>query len=120
MALQLISLADFYHPQADTIIPTNGSVHYYESVMALDKNVQDYYRLFLAPGLSHCFGGYGAYPDGTFDAMRKWVEEGVAPDTLNATTVTEPIFTRPLCPYPQQQYYNGTGDSSTGEGFYCA
>ena len=114
------SSADASDSKADVVVPTNGSIDYFESAMAVDENVQDYYRLFLAPGLSHCIGGYGAYPDGTFDAMRKWVEEGVAPDTLNATTISEPLFSRVLCPYPQKQYYDGTGNSTLGEGFYCA
>lgn len=88
--------------------------------METDPTVQSYYRLFLAPGISHCFGGPGAFPDTTFDAVRAWVEDGVVPDTLAATSVgTTPILKRPLCPYPQRQYHDGTGDSTTEEGFYC-
>lgn len=106
--------------QSDSIIPTRGSEHYYDTVMAMDPAAHDFYRLFLAPGLEHCFSGLGAYPDTTFDAMRRWVETGVAPDTLAATSVgTTPIIHRPPCPYPKQQYYNGTGSSTSGEGFYC-
>lgn len=90
----------------------------------MDNSVLDYYRLFLAPGLDHCFGGPGAYPAGTFDAMRNWVENGAAPETLIATSLPDAegnTITRPLCPYPKKQYYNRTSsDSSTGEGFYCA
>lgn len=94
---------------------------YFDKVMALDPTAQDYYRMFLAPGLSHCFGGSGAFPDTTFDAMREWVENGVAPDTLTATSVgTTPIITRPLCPYPSKQKYDGVGNATIGEGFYCA
>lgn len=76
--------------------------------------------MFLAPGLNHCLGGSGAYPDGTFDQMRKWREEGIAPETLNATTVgAVTTINRPLCPYPKLQYFNGMGDGTTPDGFYC-
>lgn len=82
--------------------------------------MHDFYRLFLSPGLAHCFGGSGAYPGGTFDAMRKWVEEAVAPETLNATSWgTTPVIRRPLCPYPKKQYHDGAGNATLGEGFYC-
>lgn len=88
--------------------------------MEKDPSVHDYYRFFSAPGVEHCFGGSGAFPDTTFDAMREWVENGVAPDILEGTSVgTTPIIKRNLCPYPQQQYYDGTGNQTTAEAFYC-
>lgn len=88
--------------------------------MSLDSSIHDYYRFFLAPGLEHCFGGPGPYPDTTSEVLRVWVEDGVAPDVLPATSVgTTPIIQRNLCMYPQQQYYNGTGNSSSINDFYC-
>lgn len=76
--------------------------------------------MFTAPGLGHCFGGSGAYPDGTFDTMRKWVEQGTTPDTMLATSVdTDVILKRTICPYPKKQYHNGHGNATAGEGFYC-
>ncbi|GKT42802.1 putative feruloyl esterase [Colletotrichum spaethianum] len=50
-------------------------------------HADDFSRFFLAPSVNHCFGGNGAYPASTFDAMREWVENGMAPDTLMASTV---------------------------------
>lgn len=86
----------------------------------MDENADDFYRLFLAPGINHCFGGNGAYPAGTFDAMREWVENGIAPDTLAATAVdSSPSFERILCPYPKKQVYDGVGNATAGEGFAC-
>ncbi|KAH8897580.1 feruloyl esterase-like protein B precursor [Thozetella sp. PMI_491] len=109
-----------YHGTSDNVIPLKGSTSYYDKVMALDPNSQDFYRMFLAPGIGHCFGGSGAFPDTTFDAMRQWVEEGTAPDTLMATSVsTSPIIKRPLCPYPKKQMYDGVGNVTAGEGFFC-
>ena len=84
--------------------------------------MQDYYRLFFAPGVEHCVGGPGAYPDTTFEAVVNWVENGVAPDTLNATSLPDSkgkTFNRPLCAYPKKQYYKGSGDTSLAENFFC-
>lgn len=76
--------------------------------------------MFMAPGLAHCFGGSGAYPAGTFDAMRTWVENGTAPETLSATSVgVSPALERTLCPYPLKQTYDGVGNATIGEGFSC-
>lgn len=85
------------------------------------KYICIYFRLFLAPGINHCFGGNGACPDGTFDAMGEWVETGVVPDTLAASTVgTSQRFMRPLCPYPKQQVYNAVNNATAGQGFSYA
>ncbi|KAF3012674.1 hypothetical protein E8E14_011674 [Neopestalotiopsis sp. 37M] len=108
-----------YHGLADNIIAPGGSKLYYDNVLEQDPDAHDFYRLFFAPGVSHCTGGAGAYPYSTFDAMREWVETGVAPDILNATSTVAPIISRPLCPYPKEQKYDGVGNSTVGEGFYC-
>ena len=95
--------------QADSVVPPLGSKHYYDAVTAGDSTVHDYYRLFFAPGLGHCSGGPGPYPNATFESLRVWVEDGVAPETIEATTVgVTPAITRELCPYPKQQVYNGS------------
>ncbi|CCF33605.1 tannase [Colletotrichum higginsianum] len=107
-----------YHGTADELIPFRGSVDYYQRVTKLDPNVHDFYRLFLAPGLYHCIGGPGPYPDTTFDSLVQWVENGVAPDSLLATSVgTDPIIQRPLCPYPQKQKFLKTLNGT--ENFIC-
>ncbi|KAL5313937.1 hypothetical protein ACEPPN_018361 [Leptodophora sp. 'Broadleaf-Isolate-01'] len=113
-----------YHGTSDSIIPHEGSSHYYDAVTALDSDVHDFYRLFMAPGLTHCFGGVGAYPDGTFDAMRRWVEDNVVPEILNATSIvtsaaSPQVIERILCPYPQKQVYDGTGDGISAVGYSC-
>lgn len=65
-------------------------------------------------------------------ALERWVEEGVAPDMLIATTdqpltthaaenPTQPAaFTRPLCPYPEEANYKGAGDPTNAANFVCA
>lgn len=111
-----------YHGLADPAIPPGGSKNYYDHVLKKDGNAHDFYRLFFAPGLSHCWGGPGPYPETTFDALRKWVKDGVAPEVLDATSIPDSegkVLKRPLCPYPKQQYYDGRGNSSWTDSFYC-
>ncbi|KAL7624784.1 hypothetical protein AAE478_006356 [Parahypoxylon ruwenzoriense] len=62
------------HGEADSSIPAGSSVHYYESVRKMTYGglsynegvsaVDEFYRLYLVPVI-------------------EWVENGVAPDTLN-------------------------------------
>ncbi|THV44217.1 hypothetical protein BGAL_0699g00020 [Botrytis galanthina] len=108
-----------YHGLADGIIPTNSTTSYYDSVTALDPNVHDFYRLFMAPGIAHCFGGPGAFPAGTFDTMRAWVENGTVPDTMNATFPSNTAIKRTICLYPLKQTYDGVGNATANEGFSC-
>ncbi|TGO45435.1 hypothetical protein BOTNAR_0668g00010 [Botryotinia narcissicola] len=108
-----------YHGLADGIIPPNSTTSYYDSVTALDPNVHDFYRVFMAPGIAHCFGGSGAFPADTFDAMRAWVENGTVPDTMNATFASNTAIKRTICPYPLKQTYDGVGNATANEGFSC-
>ncbi|KAK6614730.1 hypothetical protein H4I96_01051 [Botrytis cinerea] len=108
-----------YHGLADGIITPNSTMSYYDSVTALDPTVHDYYRLFMSPGLGHCFGGSGAYPSDTFDTMRAWVENGTIPDTMNATFPSNTAVKRTLCPYPLKQTHDGVGNATANEGFSC-
>ncbi|MBR0727088.1 tannase/feruloyl esterase family alpha/beta hydrolase [Bradyrhizobium manausense] len=98
---------------------------------------QDFYRLYLVPGMGHCFGGEGPNYFGSFDgglpggnpgsdiiaALEYWVEKGspphaiVASGTNNAFSPSKP-FTRPLCPYPQIAVYTGV-DTNDAASFEC-
>ena len=63
-------------------------------------------------------------------ALEHWVEVGIAPDYLIATTGPQPIhnaenptnpasFTRKLCPYPQVAEYDRSGDPNSASSFVC-
>ncbi|KAF4462892.1 tannase precursor [Fusarium albosuccineum] len=112
-----------WHGTADQLIPFNGSVDYYERVLAGDPKATDYYRFFEAPGVEHCSGGKGWYPGSAFDALVKWVEGGVAPETLYAKSIDtdgSAAKTRDarLCLYPKQLTYVD-GDPSLASSFTC-
>ncbi|KAK5690424.1 hypothetical protein LTR97_012292 [Elasticomyces elasticus] len=116
-----------WHGLADQLIPVNGTSSYYEKVLALDAEARSYYRYFEAPGVQHCFGGIGAAPTAALDQIIKWVEQGIAPETLTAATMPVPgppdaapvVKHRPLCPYPLVSAYVG-GDLSESSSFECA
>ncbi|KAF7536056.1 hypothetical protein G7Z17_g13095 [Cylindrodendrum hubeiense] len=110
-----------WHGMADQAIPVNGSVDYYERVLAGDPNAQDYYRFFLAPGASHCVT-CGLVPPTMklMDIMVNWVEKGIAPDTLPVIGDNKygARLERNICMYPRVQHYIG-GDVAKESSFTC-
>jgi feruloyl esterase len=143
-----------YHGWADPIINPQDMVNYYNRVLALEaknparalKRTQEFFRLFLVPGMGHCSRGAGpnafgnlfsasivAPPPLASDAehdvllaLVAWVENGVAPSRITATKYVSDTaslgvqMTRPLCPYPLIPKYSGTGDPNAAEAFVCA
>jgi feruloyl esterase len=114
-----------YHGWSDPSISPLNSINYYNSVrdfMGGTANVQDSYRLFMAPGMDHCGGGDGP---NTFDSIRtieEWVETGKAPDQIVASRIRDGKTerTRPLCSYPQVARYRGTGSTDNAANFSCS
>ncbi|KAJ8116152.1 hypothetical protein OPT61_g2348 [Boeremia exigua] len=106
-----------WHGLADELIPYAGSRICYDAVAQKDPKVHDYYRLFEAPGVQHCLGGNGGLPTGAFHALRAWVENGTAPDTLIGTNPQNQ--TNLLCPYPRKAIFKGTGTNFSAEDFDC-
>ncbi|BAU88379.1 tannase [Streptomyces laurentii] len=110
-----------WHGQQDQLIPTQGTVTYRQQVertLGGAARVDDFYRVFLAPGAAHC-----ALTGQTDDlgALRAWVEEGKAPETLTATLTdsTGKQVTRDLCAYPKESRYRGHGDPAAADSFRC-
>jgi feruloyl esterase len=100
------------------------------------RGVQKFYRLFHAPGVSHCglgilsHGSLGPWPQGgaDFNAVINWVEKGVAPSqVIGSGNTAVPFYvpgsattlTRPLCPYPQTAVYNGSGSVTDAANWHC-
>ncbi len=122
-----------YHGWDDGAIAAPNTIHYYEAVRKklgaaqTGKSV----RLFMVPGMEHCFNGNGASnfgqlgagggdPDHDIDAaLVKWVEAGRAPERIIATKPGS-SWTHPLCAYPATAHYNGTGDTASAASYTCA
>jgi feruloyl esterase len=136
-----------YHGWGDAAIAPMVSIEYYEAVKAFlarfpdargdaARSVQDFYRLYMVPGMGHCVGGIGPNEFGNgfstssepsqniFAALERWVEKGIAPEELigKGQSITDPgkTLTRPLCLYPQVARYRGSGDPNEASSFVCA
>lgn len=109
---------------ADQYINPLGTLRYRES---LEKKfggadaVDEFQRLFFAPGVGHCAGGIGPIPDDAFGALVSWVEEGKAPDVLPASVTNEEgvEITRNLCRFPNKLVYQ-KGDMNKASSFVCS
>ena len=73
-------------------------------------------------GMGHCGGGEGPNHFDALAALERWVEQGKAPDSIEAAQAANGHVdrTRPLCPYPQVAKYKGTGSIDDAQSFICA
>ncbi len=104
-----------YSGSADPCVPFPDAMKYYERVLDTlggYEKVSDSFRYFLMPGKDHGEGGLGTNKlwsseqrEGLTEAIRRWVEKGLAPDTLIAERMVdgESKFTRTLYPYGSEQ-----------------
>ena len=102
------------------------SADYYEmaeKIVGGRASTQEFYRLFMIPGRSHCSGGVGAASGDFLSYLEAWVEQGQTPDMIvgyhaegmtsteaNSSVPDRYEFTRPHYPYPLQARYRGSGD----------
>jgi len=110
-----------WHGWSDQLIYPEGTIDYYNRVQKQMGTTSQFARLFLAPGVGHCGGGPGPQPDGQFEAVVRWVEQGTAPDTLNAVLRDRNgvVRSRPLCQFPMVATYKGTGSTDDAANFTC-
>ena len=115
-----------YHGYADPLITPYGTIAYYDDVvdrMGGRERTQDFARLFMLPGMSHCGGGPGPSVVDFLTPLENWVEDGIAPDEVIASrfaadgTVDR---TRPIFPYPLVARYDGTGSTDDAANFTAA
>jgi hypothetical protein len=76
-------------------------------------------RLFLAPGMTHCGGGKSLDEFDPLQSVVDWVEHDKAPDQMIATGKAFPGRSRPLCAYPTQSRYRGSGSTDDAANFEC-
>lgn len=136
-----------FHGWADAAIPPLNTVKYYESVVARmgARKSASAVRLFMVPGLQHCFPGVGPWsfgglsaaaqpPDPSVDlsaALERWVEKGVAPQSVRAIE-PEDLFaglfdarkggatsSGLLCAWPKHAKWEGSGDAKDAANYVC-
>jgi hypothetical protein len=129
-----------FHGWNDPAIASRNTVNYYNSVKAAigAEKLAESVRLYMVPGMQHCIGGPGATVFGQWDldssrdaehnlymTLIDWREKGHVPGAVIATKFTEDNpakgvqMTRPLCPYPQEAVYSGSGDTNSAASFAC-
>ena len=111
-----------YSGWSDAAITGLSVVGYYENVLAHDKTASNDARLFMMPGVEHCFGGPGPSWVNFLTEIDKWFETGKAPEQVTALWLNEkrqPAGSRPLCAYPKVAKYDGKGDPRNSSSFSC-
>jgi len=120
-----------WHGLADELITPQGTVNYYNSIVANMgglSDVQSFYQLYLVPGAGH------GDPNGTsnptaeipfftptqfYDALTAWVEKGTRPDALTLQVPGAAAKTRPICVYPKKITYT-SGDAGLAASYTCS
>jgi feruloyl esterase len=112
-----------YHGWSDPGVSPKMSINYQEAAMKAmgEKETADFYRLFMVPGMGHCQGGPGCGNVDWLAPVVNWVEKGTAPSVLIGAHVEggKTTRTRPICAYPNQAHYKGTGSIDAAENFTC-
>ncbi|KAK7063621.1 carboxylic ester hydrolase [Favolaschia claudopus] len=132
-----------YHGQVDQLISSLNSNRYYELVSETMKMspaaLDEFYRFFRISGMQHCAGGPGATFIGNMEsavasldpnqnvltAMVRWVEQGVAPDTIlgtafvNQTKALGVNFQRAHCRFPFHNVFAGRGSVKDAANWKC-
>lgn len=108
-----------YHGLSDQGLSPLDTAAWYERLRAANGgHIEDWARLFMVPGMTHCGGGPSTDQFDMLTAVESWVEQGRAPDRIIARGKSFPGVTRPLCPYPTIARYAG-GDPKSERNFSC-
>ena len=112
-----------WHGWSDSALTTFDTIEYYDAVEERDPALRDFFRMFLMPGVGHCFGGPGPDTVDWITAIEQWVENDQSPEQLLASKYDDDgnlLMERPLCTYPQIAHYDDTGDPDIAKSFACA
>jgi hypothetical protein len=122
------------HGWNDGLIPATNTLAFHHGLYnaLTPAQAQSQLRLFMAPGMDHCSGGEGPSEFDTLGAIDAWASTGNAPQTLIANRPVQSAglpgeppapprtpMQRPLCPYPAQAFYKGSGDTALASSFEC-
>ena len=121
-----------WHGLADELIFPQGTVNYYHRVanqMGGMAGTQDFFRLYMVPGLGHGTPNGTSNPNAIvpnftptqmYDLLTAWVEHGTVPDRvdLQASAGGE-TRSMPVCVYPKAITFV-SGDPKRAESYTCA
>lgn len=108
---------------SNALVPAGAVLDYYlrvEATLGREDTARGV-RLYMVPGMSECNGGPGTDTFDLLGAVRRWVEQGEAPQEIPASRVEHGrvVRTRPLCPYPLAAAYRGSGSTDDARSFVC-
>lgn len=111
------------HGLSDPVFSSSDIMAWYERLGAdtdggLRDKQQQWTRLFMVPGMTHCGGGPALDDFDPLAAVENWVEQGQAPASLPAKGKSFPGKEMPLCPYPKFARYLG-GDANSLKSYSC-
>jgi feruloyl esterase len=123
-----------YHGVSDAVFSELDTRAWVDRVSSNVPNSGNVVRHFSVPGMSHCSAGPAADQFDALTPLVKWVEQGVAPESIvasvrgagNAGGVNAELpkewssnRTRPLCAYPKVATYKGNGSLEDAANFSC-
>ena len=129
-----------YDSVNDGIFSGVDLVSYYGELNDTMRHVKDFARLFMIPNMAHCGGGPATsnFNANLLAAITNWVESGTPPEKIIASNgnASSPFPSgapfdprvaqnfpaggaRPICAFPKQTRYKGTGSTGDPTNFVC-
>jgi hypothetical protein len=125
-----------YHGTADPVFSSDDTARWYRRIeRPPGSRTKAFARYFEVPGMNHCRGGPATDQFDMITPLVEWVENGLAPERITASTrgsgnpgganpelpTAWPAHrSRPLCPYPEIARYDGQGDANSAANFNCS
>lgn len=106
-----------FHGWSDVALSAHMSTDYVERVYAHDATARDDVKLFLMPGVLHCFNGEGPSIVDWVETLEDWHNSGNAPAELIAT-YPDKSGARRLCAWPAAARFT-SGNPDTAEAYVC-
>ncbi len=123
-----------YQGGADPVFSIDDTITWYKALTAANGgDATNFVRFYDVPGMNHCNGGPSTDQFDMLAPLVKWVEGGVAPETIMSTARGPgsnvvntdlpanwaPNRTHPLCVFPKVAHYNGSGSMDDGSNYTC-
>jgi hypothetical protein len=132
-----------WHGWADAAIPPEATLKFDQNIRrSSGSRAKDSVRLFMVPGVQHCFGGTGPDMFGQLTApqagetpernmvaaLQTWVESGRSPETIvgrrgiggfMGMPATQPERQRLLCAYPAKAVLQPDGNPDQASSYTC-
>jgi feruloyl esterase len=111
-----------WHGWSDAALSAYATIEYHDAVLKATPDARSAVRLFLAPGVLHCFGGPGAGSVPWLSILADWVERQRPPERVVGRRLDPQgtvVRTRPLCAHPAEPAYSGTGNPDDEASFVC-